>query len=547
MSESSITYTTETFQNVMTKLPVELQYLVMSYTYWGEYPIKSLLENISTGCALLKFTMIEKLFNLVELDHNEVTLGSFGPISIYSYEFKLLLKILKNLGKNGTKKYQKFVIKNLKIGLFKEPENYRVILLLKYSKRLEIDHFESVAMLKLTKINYLRKVRICTIKAVENADADDLVLILSRTLRHLEINAGPLESNKLSSVELKLHRLKLFVVEQKKKKLQVDLKIVINSIDKLDFESLPKLRIPNSNVTLDIKSTKGLEAGQLRKFIIRSFGLREIKSLTINFEKKITNNDLKDASFVEDLTQLKILKLYGDFELGSSTRSPVLNLDELVLSRGYANLDNVLARKMTLKNCVQRRNTIINEGVEELTVTSCLDWDIVKLPQTLIDLHINNWLFGKSFAKIELFETLANLKRLKIIYYIENEYSNPPYELRYYVFKLYGNYLDGEVDFDFLDLERSVDLYRPELKQLGMMKVLRNLDKVRIYNNPKTNEFVWTSPQYGLDMFYLKKMTIESKEKYPRALTVEFLDEKTLQGVDFREDLPIPFQLLYLK
>ncbi|ODV87700.1 hypothetical protein CANARDRAFT_25933, partial [[Candida] arabinofermentans NRRL YB-2248] len=365
-------------------------------------------------------------------------------------------------------------------------------MLLEYSKDIEIVDFNAMALLRLYNTRYLKKIRKCEMRLSKDFCLSDLGYVLKNSLEHLFIIGGTFEATQLSLLEIIFDRLKQFMIEQKH--LQVSLDIVIVLLDELDFNSSPKLKIPNLNVTLNITSTTDLKVGQLDKFISKSFGSEAIKTLTINFDYVgLSNEELKDASFVENLTQLKVLELYGDFKLGSGSRSPVLNLDKLVLSKGYANLGNVVARKMTLKESEISQNTI-GEGVEELTETESLNWNEARLPLTLHTLNIENLQevcpqrtpfknsrhrFGDnppelSFENnLDVFKDLINLKKLKIGEFCRAEGLELPSKLEHFEFKYYyndSNYIIDTIDFDLPKSLKKIGASNEVLKNLNLEK-----------------------------------------------------------------------------
>ncbi|ODV87706.1 hypothetical protein CANARDRAFT_40716 [[Candida] arabinofermentans NRRL YB-2248] len=499
--------TTCTFIKLINSFPIELQYRVMSYTTWVEYPIESLLQSILNSCSLLKVTLIEQLFTLVDLSYSYVQLGLGKTINYNSDNFKLLLKVIEYIkGRKGDFDIRcEYVIKTLRIQSLNVDRYNQFKELLENSANLEIIG-DTMTKLKWFNPIYLNKIKKWRLLMITNVNIQDFEsILLDNNLENLDLFGGPLEPEELPLVEKLFDKL----IKYYKDTLNVNFNISINSIERLDYDSLPLFEIPNLNVNLDIKSTRGLKIGQLNDFICKSFGLESISWLTIHFEYEM-NDSLKDASFLQNLSQLKTLQLYGDFNIDFQNLNN-RKLDVLDISQGYANLNNIIAKKMIVVYCDVKQNTTICEGVEELTEISSFNWDRVKLPTSLINLNIENWIDKISFKyNINIFKNLKNMKKLRIIQFYDSKGLKLPSNLEHFDFEIYESISSGTIDFELPNSLIRLDAYQPALENLSTDKYPTNLQTLKLY--VIQNEFEMILPK-GLKYLIVKRILIRPDEE----------------------------------
>ncbi|ODV87701.1 hypothetical protein CANARDRAFT_25934 [[Candida] arabinofermentans NRRL YB-2248] len=497
--------TTSTFIDFMIKFPFEFQSRVTSLIDWNEYPIESLLQLILDGSSLLKSTLAKKLFNIVEWDLDSIKLGLGSDIQHVSDEFELLLKVIEHI-RSQTNMQSTYVIETLKLLSYTLDDDIRFKAMFDNTKYLEIVDFLVVASLISLNIDYLKKIRRCTISDPESTDLDELGLVLNQNIEFLEIRSIQYEEEDLILIENIFEKLKSFQLEQKN--LKINLIVEGESIGTLDFDSLPSLRIPNLDITLIIKSTRHLKAGELERYIRESFDLKNISHLYIQFSSDTTTDEyLKDVSFIGHLNNLKVLKLAGDFRLELNSRSLVLNLDELYLANGYVNLSNIIAKKMTLKLCELPRNTI-SEGVEELIEESSLDWDQAKLPSTLTELEIDDSLDEISFDNnIDVFKNLTNLKKLTISDFIKSANLSFPPNLHYLEIGSYFGHPSDELEFDFPESLRTLVVHELAVDYvMNMEKFPTNLETLILYFDVVQNDIELMFPKSGVKILTLYRV-----------------------------------------
>ncbi|ODV87699.1 hypothetical protein CANARDRAFT_25932 [[Candida] arabinofermentans NRRL YB-2248] len=488
---------TLTVFDLMAKLPLKVQHTVLSFIKWDEYPVELLLQLILYGPSVWKSTLAEKLFEFVTLNFESTKLGMNFEIDHESDNFDLLLQVLEHLGSDTEIQGDK-VIGTLNILELDDDDRFETIF--DNTKNLEIDGVELVDSLRWFNDDYLKKIKRCRLYDLESINLRDLKLVLNGNLEVLDIYYEHYVDEDLESIKFLFNEFNLLDFEQKN--IKINLNVGSESIGGVGFSLFPSLRVPNLEITLNIMSTKYLKAGQLKRYICKSFDSKNITHLCINFDKRTTNENLKDASFIETLIDLKVLKLKGMFSLGSNSRSPRLNLDELELSGGYVNLSNVIAKKVTLSFCEMYGNTI-NEGVEELIETSSLDWDKVNLPSTLIRLNIES---EASFENnFDIFKNLNNLKELRLVMITDTTKLILPPNLQYFDYKI-SDYL---IDFDLPRSLRTLAAYSSELAYLRIDQIPINLKTLIAFVEADETDLKMRLPT-GLKYLTLKKLQMDS-------------------------------------
>ncbi|ODV87702.1 hypothetical protein CANARDRAFT_173622 [[Candida] arabinofermentans NRRL YB-2248] len=499
--------TTSTFIKLMAKLPLELQYRVMSFIEWDEYPVEALLQLTLYGSSLLKSTLAEQLLKKIEWDSYTIRIGLGFEIEIDSFSFEMLLDVMKRI-RSQTNMQSRYVTETLNILSLQIVKDYQFKTIFDNTKHLEISDFESVTRLISFNTNYLKKIKRCKINRLMGVNLDHLELLLNENIEVLEVFSEQYGDNDLKYLEIFFEKLKSINLEQKDLKIILDVRGV--SLHRYDFNSLPSFKVPNLHTSLDIESTGSLENRQLSKFISKAFGLESITRLSIYFD----DAELNEILFLENLKNLKVLKLSENFKLGSNSRSPVLNLDELDLSDGYANLSNVMAKKMVLEDCEIHRNNI-PEGVEKLIETSSLDWDIVRLPLSLIklDIRLRNDGLEISFENnIDVFKDLLNLKELTIFEFAGSPKLSLPPNLQYFDFKLYRSYSNDFIDFDLPGSLRTLAGYTNVLNHFSKENVPINLETYIVYIKVAGANYVDIMlPKSGLKFLILERLEVDAE------------------------------------
>ncbi|ODV87704.1 hypothetical protein CANARDRAFT_14973 [[Candida] arabinofermentans NRRL YB-2248] len=534
--DSEIDTKTQTFIKLMTLFPLELQYQVISFFEWKNYSINSLLQLILDGPPFLQNFLVNKLFGSVLLLWGSLELGMYFWVEYDSDDFRLLLRLMKHLEsqKNSRSEY---TIDTLKVLGANNNQMKCCKLLFDNSRSLETSFISPISELKCEYFytKFSSKIKSITFFDLESVDFSVLGSTLHENLEFLIFHVE-YKPNKLFLIKKLSENLKS--LQRKKKNLEVELVIKTSSVSKLDCNLLPSFDIPNLDITLEIDTKR--ELGRLGGFIL-SIGLENISDLSIDYGFDPNVDYFIDASIVELLSNLKVLKLTGHFLLAGNRCSSIMNFDELELRNGIVNLTNIISKKLTMRGCLFNQESIC-EGIEELTEYRTLNWDEVKLPSTLSSLHILDSKMGNSEElsfenNLSVFRDLINLKKLTIFKFYHSANLELPSNLQYFEFKSYYSDTSDTIDFDLPKSLKYFGANQEVLENLDIEKFPIGLEVLTSYVDVCENEFKLILPSRGLKHLMLKRLEmdddlISNNEK----ITLQLANIKDLLKIDFAWD-----------